>query len=82
MIAPSLKEKKRGTMNTQKIELSEIKPEKYLDLINAIVLILDIDGNVIHINKKGVSVLGYDVPEKIVGRNWFDDFIEYFLKWL
>lgn len=62
-------------MNTQKIELSEIKPEKYLDLINAIVLILDVDGNVIHINKKGVSVLGYDVPEKIVGRNWFDDFI-------
>ncbi len=62
-------------MNTQKIELSRIKSDQYLDLINVIVLILDIDGNVVHINKKGVEVLGYDAPDKIIGRNWFDDFV-------
>lgn len=53
-------------------ELDFVK--KYLDLVGAIVVVLDLKGNVQYINNYGANLLGYNV-EYIIGKNWFDNFI-------
>ncbi len=53
-------------------ELDSVK--KYLDLISAIVVVLDLKGNVQYINSYGANLLGYNV-EQIIGKNWFNNFI-------
>jgi PAS domain S-box-containing protein len=61
-----------------------VKKEKetaqlYLDLANAIFLVVNVDEEVVLINKKGCEVLGY--PEsQIKGKNWFDNFVPKELK--
>jgi PAS domain S-box-containing protein len=46
----------------------------YLDLANAIFVVVNMEEEVVLINKKGCEVLGY--PEnQIRGKNWFDNFI-------
>jgi PAS domain S-box-containing protein len=48
--------------------------QRYLDVAAVMFLVLDVQGNVTLINKRGCELLGY--PEKeIVGRNWVDHFI-------
>ena len=48
--------------------------QKYLDIAGSIILVLNPDGTVELINKRGSDILGY--PEKeIVGKNWFDHFL-------
>jgi PAS domain S-box-containing protein len=46
----------------------------YLNTANLIVLAIDNDNNVRMINKKGCEILGYN-EDKIVGKNWFENFI-------
>lgn len=48
--------------------------KKYLDFAGVIVVILDADGRVRHLNQKGCEVLGYTEKETI-GSDWFDRFI-------
>ncbi|MCX8167338.1 MAG: PAS domain-containing protein, partial [Candidatus Micrarchaeota archaeon] len=48
--------------------------KKYLDLVGAIVIILDLKGNVKYINTYGANLIGYSF-EQIIGKNWFDNFI-------
>ncbi|MCX8188518.1 MAG: GAF domain-containing protein [Nitrososphaeria archaeon] len=48
--------------------------KKYLDLVGAIVVVLDLKGNVNYINNYGANLLGYSV-EQIIGKSWFDNFI-------
>ena len=48
--------------------------QKYLDIAGVIIVALDVNGNIILINRKGTVVLGYTEKE-IVGKNWFDHFI-------
>ncbi len=46
----------------------------YFDVAGVILLVLDSEGNVSLINKKGCEVIG--LPEnEIIGKNWFDHFI-------
>ena len=46
----------------------------YLQIANAMILILDKKGKILRINQKSCEVLGY-TEEQIVGKNWFDHFI-------
>ncbi|HPR63151.1 MAG TPA: PAS domain S-box protein [Thermoanaerobaculia bacterium] len=48
--------------------------QKYFDVANVILLILNPQAQIVHINRKGAEILGYSVSE-IVGKNWFDSFI-------
>ncbi|MFH1740673.1 MAG: PAS domain S-box protein, partial [bacterium] len=50
------------------------KAQTYLDVASVILLALDMDGNVVLVNKKGYEVLGYS-EEEILGKNWFDNFL-------
>ncbi len=45
--------------------------ERFLKIAEAIILKLDIDGNVIMINQRGLEVSGY-TKEELVGKNWLD----------
>jgi PAS domain S-box-containing protein len=59
-----------------KIKLQEQKDraQKYLDVAGVMLLVIDQDGKVSLINKKGCEILGYQEHE-IIGKNWFDNFI-------
>lgn len=50
------------------------KAQKYLDIAGVIMVAIDAEQKVTLINKKGIEILGYS-EEKIIGRNWFDNFI-------
>lgn len=60
-------------LNRQLI-LEKHKFQKYLDIVGVIVVILDIDGNVVLINKKGAEILGFDEID-VVSKNWFSEFV-------
>jgi PAS domain S-box-containing protein len=59
-----------------KIKLQEQKDraQKYLDVVGVMLLVIDQNGNVSLINKKGCEILGYQEHE-IIGKDWFDNFI-------
>lgn len=48
--------------------------EKYLNMAGVIFLILNPDGTVVMINRKGCEIIGYGA-EEIIGKNWFDNFV-------
>ena len=58
------------------LELLEEKnrTQLYLDIVNVIITLIDTDGNVQMINRRGCDILGYTENE-IIGKNWFDNFI-------
>ncbi|MCJ7485549.1 MAG: PAS domain S-box protein, partial [Candidatus Aminicenantes bacterium] len=45
--------------------------QKYLDIAQVMLLVLDQQGTIVMINRKGASILGYEEVE-LVGKNWFD----------
>ncbi|HOC53073.1 MAG TPA: PAS domain S-box protein [Caldisericia bacterium] len=47
--------------------------KKILDNLHSIVVLEDLNGNVLMINKKGCEILGYNEDE-IVGKNWIEQF--------
>lgn len=58
---------------------SELRREKekvqnYLDIAGVILIVINSQGVVEMINKKGCEVLGYD-EEEIIGKNWFENFL-------
>lgn len=50
------------------------KLQHYLDLVGVVIVILDREGNVSVVNKRGCDVIGYDMDD-IIGKNCFDNFI-------
>lgn len=48
--------------------------QKYLDVAGVMLLVINADEKVTHINKKGCEILEYDEQE-IIGKNWFDTFL-------
>jgi len=51
-----------------------ITPKDILDTVSGILIVLNQDGNIVHINKKGCQIL--ESPEKeIIGKNWFDHYL-------
>ncbi len=47
------------------------KAQKYLDIVGAITVVLDNQGQITLINRRGRKVLGYR-EEELLGKNWFD----------
>ncbi len=47
------------------------KTQMYLDIAGVMLLVLDRDGHITMINKKGCSILGY-MEQELTGCNWFD----------
>ncbi|MHA1681202.1 MAG: PAS domain S-box protein [Promethearchaeota archaeon] len=45
-----------------------------LELVNVILVIINRDGLIEYINKKGCEILGY-AKDEVIGRNWFQTFI-------
>ena len=58
----------------QALHQEKAKAQKYLDVVEVIMLALNHRGEVSLVNQKGCQVLGYS-EEEIVGKNWFDQFI-------
>jgi two-component system NtrC family sensor kinase len=56
------------------IKLERDRAQRYLDVAGAILRVLDAEGRVTLINRKGCEVLGY-ANENILGKNWFDSFV-------
>jgi PAS domain S-box-containing protein len=50
------------------------KGESLVDVVDAIVTIINDKGEVVFINKKGVEILGYDKNE-IINKNWVKNFV-------
>jgi PAS domain S-box-containing protein len=48
--------------------------DKYLQVANSMILVLDQDGKICLINEKGLEILGHS-RQQVVGKNWFDHFI-------
>ena len=44
----------------------------YLEIAEVIILVLDCDGRIRRINRKGVEVLGYRTADELEGRDWFE----------
>ncbi|MBN1898039.1 MAG: PAS domain S-box protein [Spirochaetes bacterium] len=67
------------TLTKKKKEKEQIisqakKAQQYLDVAGVIFVVLDRDGKVSLINKKGCQILGYK-EEEIIGKNWFNYFL-------
>jgi PAS domain S-box-containing protein len=50
------------------------KAQKYLDVAEVMLLVIDVDCKVRLINQKGCKILDYNENE-IIGKNWFDKFL-------
>jgi PAS domain S-box-containing protein len=66
-------------INAQKRSESALREEtsraqQYLDVCGGILVAIDLNERVIHINKKGSKVLGY-TEDVLIGKNWFDSFV-------
>ncbi len=48
--------------------------QKYLEIANVMVVVIDANGSVSLVNKRTCSVLGYDEHE-MLGKNWFETFL-------
>ncbi|MHA2371196.1 MAG: PAS domain S-box protein, partial [Candidatus Hodarchaeales archaeon] len=48
--------------------------QQYLDTAGVNIDVLDAQGNIVLINKKGCEVLGYDNETELLGKNWIDTF--------
>jgi PAS domain S-box-containing protein len=59
---------------TEDIRREMEKAKMYLDISACIILVLNSDGVIELVNKKGCEILGYD-EEQLIGKNWFDNFI-------
>ncbi|MDD5691455.1 MAG: PAS domain S-box protein [Candidatus Omnitrophica bacterium] len=52
------------------LEKERDRVQEYLDIAGVMLVILDKEGNISMINKKGCAILGYEERE-IMGKNWF-----------
>ncbi len=64
----------------RKMALEALKQEKeraqrYLDIAEVMMLVLNGQGELTLINKKGLKILGYSHESEVLGKNLFDDFI-------
>lgn len=56
------------------LEAEKQKGETLVDLIDAIVVMLDTKANVKFINKRGAEILGY-IREEMIGKNWVENYL-------
>lgn len=56
------------------IKKEQDRTRQYIDIVGAIIVVIDSRGIVSLVNRKGSEILGYS-EQDIVGKNWFDTFI-------
>lgn len=56
------------------LEAEKERAQQYLDIAGVIMIVLDNEGNVALVNRKGCEILGYR-DEEIVGMDWFKHFV-------
>jgi len=57
----------------EKLKTQKDKAEKYLEMAGTMIVVLEGDGTVKEINKRGTQVLGYS-REEVIGQNWLHNF--------
>lgn len=65
---------KKVEQRTNELKIEKDRAQNYLDIAGVIIVVLDANGNVSLINRKGAQILGYKEKE-IEGKNWFNNFI-------
>ena len=58
----------------QQVQMLQLRTQHYLNVVNVMLLVLDAQGQVQLINRKGCEMLGYAEAE-ILGKNWFENFV-------
>jgi PAS domain S-box-containing protein len=58
----------------ERLRTERNRARQYFDVAGVILMVLDSNGVISQINRKGCEVLGYDEAE-IIGKNWFDTFL-------
>ncbi|MBB3210338.1 PAS domain S-box-containing protein [Rhodopirellula rubra] len=53
------------------VQMQRDRAQQYLDVAGVVIGVLDTEGEIISINRKGCELLGYTEAE-LVGKNWFD----------
>ncbi len=56
----------------KKVTAQKEKAQKYLNIVQVIMLSLDTAGNITLINNMGVKILGYNNYKELLGKNWYD----------
>jgi len=59
---------------TEDLRREKERAEEYLNIARVMLAILDAEGNITLINKKGCKILGYKEKE-LINRNWFDTLV-------
>ncbi|MCX6099301.1 MAG: PAS domain S-box protein [Candidatus Bipolaricaulota bacterium] len=47
------------------------RAQQYLDIAGVMVVVIDAQGRIDLINRRGLEILGYEAPSDLVGREWF-----------
>lgn len=71
ILSIDINERKQAELTLQK---ARERFETYFDLAQVMLIAIDGDERVSHINKKGCDILGY-MKEEVVGKNWFSSFL-------
>jgi two-component system cell cycle sensor histidine kinase/response regulator CckA len=66
--------RKEKVIAMQALQKERDQAQKYLDIAGVMILALDINGNILMLNKKGYDLLGYQNDE-LIGKNWFETII-------
>jgi len=58
----------------KKLIVEKKTAQNYLDIVDVIIMVSDVNKNVQLINRKGCEIIGYTAKE-VIGKNWIDNFL-------
>lgn len=73
-VAVHLRDITKRKRTEEEIQKQRNRANEYLNVANVIMLVLDLEGRVQMINRKGSEILGY-AKEDIAGKEWFANFL-------
>jgi len=68
LVLHDLRERKKAE---KQLERQKEEFKKYLNIVGNLVLVLDIHGKIVLLNKSGHNILGYE-EGKLIGKDWFE----------
>ena len=66
--------RKKEKKAKKRLEKEKERAQRYLDIADIIIMVINNDREVEEINQRGCEILGYD-KEEIIGKNWFENFV-------